>query len=204
MLQDIEDKNPAAKDRRQLGKVANLSLQYRTSARKLRTVARVQYGLPMNLDQATLIRRTYLQSYRMVPVYWENQINLTTRDGYVETFAGRRVQVEGDWKKDGWSMGSTAINYRIQGTGADQKYLALKVLKPLLTAIGAYFAWDLHDGIYLYVPDDQVEGAAYAIKSRLDSLPYKDAWDFTPPIKLPWDCKVGPSWGDLKEYKFDW
>lgn len=204
MQERLEAKDPKAKDARQLGKVANLSLQYRTSAPKLRTVARVQYGLPMNLDDAMLIRRTYLAAYRMVPIYWDNQISSTTKNGYVETFAGRRVQVVGDWRKDGWAMGSTAINYRIQGTGADQKYLALKVLKPLLIELGAYFAWDLHDGIYLYVPDDQVEGAAYAIKSRLDSLPYKKAWDFTPPVKLPWDCKVGPSWGALREYKFDW
>ena len=168
-----------------------------------RSVARVQYGLPMNLDRAALIRKTYLSAYRRVPEYWERQISNTKRVGYVETYAGRRVQVKGDWEKDGWAMGSTAINYRIQGTGADQKYLALQVLKPLLLALDAYFAWDLHDGIYLYVPDDNVEAAAYAVKSRLDSLPYQQAWGFTPPIPMPWDCKVGPSWGKLKEWTYD-
>lgn len=202
MLQDVKGKHPKAKDRRQLGKVANLSLQYRTSAPKLRTVARVQYGLPMDLDTAALIRRTYLTAYRMVPLYWENQISSTKKQGYVETFAGRRVQVAGDWEKNGWSMGSTAINYRIQGTGADQKYLALQVLKPYLIEIGAYFAWDLHDGIYLYVPDAQVERAAVEIKAKLDNLPYQQAWDFTPPVPMPWDCKAGPSWGDLEEWKY--
>lgn len=203
MLLDVKESHPKARDRRQLGKVANLSLQYRTSAPKLRAVARVQYGLPMNLDQAALIRKTYLSAYRRVPEYWERQISNTKRVGYVETYAGRRVQVKGDWEKDGWAMGSTAINYRIQGTGADQKYLALQVLKPLLLALDAYFAWDLHDGIYLYVPDDNVEAAAYAVKSRLDSLPYQQAWGFTPPIPMPWDCKVGPSWGKLKEWTYD-
>lgn len=201
MLQDVEQKYPKAKDRRQLGKVANLSLQYRTSAPKLRTVARVQYGLPMNLDEAQLIRRTYLTSYRRVPDYWERQIMLTKKLGYVETFAGRRVQVVGDWAADGWRMGSTAINYRIQGTGADQKYLALMVLKPLLIELGARFAWDLHDGIYLYVPDQNVTRAAVEIKRTLDTLPYQQAWGFTPPVPLPWDCKVGSSWGNLQEWK---
>lgn len=203
MLQDIKDKHPKAKDRRQLGKVANLSLQYRTSAPKLRTVARVQYGLPMNIDEANLIRRTYLTAYAKVPLYWERQISLTKKTGYVETFAGRRVQVTGDWKERGWSMGSTSINYRIQGTGADQKYLALQVLKPLLIELGAYFAWDLHDGIYLYVPDVNVKRAARAVKDQLDNLPYQQAWDFTPPIPLPWDCKAGPSWGQLEDWKYD-
>ena len=100
-------------------------------------------------------------------------------------------------------MGSTSINYRIQGTGADQKYLALAVLKPYLNRIGAYFAWDLHDGIYLYVPDDKVKQAAHDIRYLLANLPYERAWGFSPPIDLPWDCKFGKSWGALKEWKDD-
>jgi DNA polymerase I-like protein with 3'-5' exonuclease and polymerase domains len=156
----------------------------------------------MELGQAQLIYETYQQTYSRVPRYWDSQIDLTKRRGYVETFAGRRVQVVGNWEgKNSWSMGSTAINYRIQGTGADQKYLALAVLRPYLTRIGAYFAWDLHDGIYLYVPDDKVVKAVSDIKYLLANLPYQRAWGFEPPIALPWDCKVGKSWGALREWK---
>lgn len=194
-----EDKQ--ADQHRYLGKVANLSLQYRTSARKLRSVARVQYGIPLELPEAQRIHKTYQRTYTKVPTYWANQIALTRRLGYVETIAGRRVQVVGNWDGDfGWSMGSTAINYRIQGTGADQKYLALKVLKPYLVSIGAYFAWDLHDGIYMYVPDAMVERAAVEIRALLNQLPYQEAWGFTPPIPMPWDCKAGKSWGALKKW----
>jgi hypothetical protein len=32
-------------------------------------------------------------------------------------------------------------------------------------------------------------------------LPYREAWGFTPPIPLPWDCKYGGGWGALKEWK---
>lgn len=203
MLVSLHEGDKQAKNNRQLGKVANLSLQYRTSAPKLRTVARVQYGLPMELEQAQNIHLTYQKAYTCVPSYWEMQIKQTQKTGYVETFAGRRVNVIGDWAgRSSWSMGSTSINYRIQGTGADQKYLAMQVLKPVLLEMGAYFAWDLHDGIYLYVPDRRVELAAIKIKQLLDNLPYQAAWDFTPPIPLPWDCKVGQSWGTLKEWNY--
>jgi DNA polymerase-1 len=204
LVELVSKEDKVAKSQRQLGKVANLSLQYRTSANKLRSVARVQYGLPMTFTQAERIHDTYVRSYKRVPKYWESQIKETRERGYVETYAGRRVQVIGNWNgKRAWSMGSTSINYRIQGTGADQKYLALQVLKPYLTEIGAYFAWDLHDGIYLYVPNDHVHAAARRIKQLLDHLPYRDAWGFTPPIPLPWDCKWGKSWGALKDYKYD-
>ena len=176
--------------------------QYRTSSKKLRSVARVQYGIPMDLPEAEQIHAAYQASYPGVPNYWRNQIAMTKRLGYVETFAGRRVQVVGNWRgPKGWSMESTSINYRIQGTGGDQKYLALSVLRPYITRIGAVFAWELHDGIYLYVPDAMVERAATEIPYLLANLPYKKAWGFTPPIPLPWDCKHGKSWGELKEWK---
>jgi DNA polymerase I-like protein with 3'-5' exonuclease and polymerase domains len=202
MIRLVHEEDKDAKAGRQLGKVANLSLQYRTSAPKLMSVARVQYGLPMELNQARNIHTTYQQAYRRVPIYWERQIEQTKRLGYVETFAGRRVQVRGNWEgRDGWSMGSTSINYRIQGTGADQKYLALAVIRSYITQIGAQFAWDLHDGIYLYVPDAKAERAVADIRKMLNNLPYDRAWGFTPPIPLPWDAKMGKSWGSLKEVK---
>ncbi len=193
-----------AKNSRQGGKVANLSLQYRTSWRKLWVVARVDYGMHMTQDESKYIRQTYLSTYLHVPKYWEEQIALTKRRGWVETFAGRRVQVVGNWAGTfGWSMGSTAINYRIQGTGADQKYLALAVLRPYLVQHGIRFAWDLHDGLYFYVPDGMVKRATHDMRQKLLSLPYQQAWGFTPPIALPWDCKIGKAWGHLKEMQFD-
>lgn len=202
VMSGVKDGDPIAKNARQGGKVGNLSLQYRTSARKLRSVARVDYDIPMTLPEAQRIWITYQRTYQSVPRYWDKQISMTKRLGYVETLAGRRVQVVGNWEgKSGWSMGSTAINYRIQGTGADQKYLALRVLRDYLTKIGARFAWDLHDGIYFYVPDQHVERAAVEMKYLLDNLPYEKAWGFTPPIPMPWDCKAGKSWGTLKEWK---
>lgn len=204
LMQQVHDGDKAAKSRRQLGKVGNLSLQYRTSWRKLRKVARVDYGLQMTDNEAQFIRQTYITTYKHVPQYWNEQIALTKRSGYVETFAGRRVQVVGNWNGEfGWSMGSTAINYRIQGTGADQKYLAMAALQPVLTKYRIRFAWDLHDGVYFYVPDAVVKEAIMAMRTVLFNLPYQRAWGFTPPIALPWDCKVGKSWGTLKEISFD-
>lgn len=201
LVRQVHEGGKEAKDSRQLGKVANLSLQYRTSAKKLRVVARVQYNIPMELPEAEIIHTTYRRTYPGVPKYWAAQIALTKRLGYVETFAGRRVQVVGNWSgTQGWSMESTSLNYRIQGTGADQKYLALSVLRPYITKIGAVFAWELHDGVYFYVPNALVDRAAVEIPYLLGNLPYKKAWGISPPIPLPWDCKAGRSWGDLVEW----
>ena len=188
---------------RQCGKVVNLSSQYRVGYKKLQQIAEVDYNILLTLEQAQRIQKIYLATYPGVQRYWVNQIQSAQTKGYVETIPGRRVRVTGQWGGDmSWQMEGTAINYRIQGTGAEQKYLALRCVRKYVNEIGARFAWDLHDGLYFYVPTHKVRDAAHHIKDVLDNLPYESTWRFKPPIPMPWDCKVGPSWGDLKPFDF--
>lgn len=204
MLVKVHEEDKTAGQNRYLGKFANLSLQYRTSARKLRSKARVDYDIPLELPEAQRIHATYQRAYPGVPAYWERQIALVKSLGYVETFGGNRINVVGDWNGTwGWSMGSTAVNARIQGTGADQKHLALACLKDLLRDYHGRFMFDLHDGAYFAVPSDRSLDFMRRAKHILDNLPYQEAWGFTPPIPMPWDGKKGRAWGRLKEVKFD-
>jgi DNA polymerase I-like protein with 3'-5' exonuclease and polymerase domains len=185
---------------RYFGKVANLSLQYRTYPKTFRKVARVQYDIPLELPEAQRIHRVYQQTYPQVPIYWNLAIEQAKRQGYAETLAGRRVALVGDWGGSlSWKMESTALNYPIQGTGGDQKYLAIKLLKDFILSVGGYFAWDLHDGLYWFIPDNMVDRVVAQGKHILDNLPYQQAWGFTPPIPMPWDCKFGKVWGALKK-----
>lgn len=154
------------------------------------------------MPTAERIHSTYQLTYPGVPVYWKTEIAEVRRRGYQETFAGRRVQVTGDWTGDwGWSMGSTAINYKIQGTGGDQKYLAFMMLKDTARKFDAKFAWDLHDGLYWMVP--RTKSHAFAAESRkvLDNLPYTKMWGYTPQVPMPWDTKIGGVWGSLEKFK---
>jgi DNA polymerase-1 len=197
-----------AKDKRQLGKVANLSLQYRTSAKTLMTVARTQYSLPMKEKEAKAIHATYLTTYLQVPNYWDKQIYMAKKYGWVETLAGRRVSLrsfKSNTKMDAstlqWARDSTSINFPIQGVGADQKYLALAVLRKYLPEVNGHFYFELHDGMFVVVPDKYAERAVHEIKALLSNLPYQKAWGVSLPIQFPVDAKMGKSWGDLKEIK---
>lgn len=203
LVRKVHEEDKTAGQNRYLGKFANLSLQYRTSARKLRSKARVDYDIPLELPEAQRIHATYQRVYPGVPHYWESQIAIVKSLGYVETFGGNRIKVEGDWNGTwGWSMGSTAINARIQGTGADQKHLALLCVKDLLREVGGRFMFDLHDGAYFAIPSHKSVDFIRRAKHILDNLPYQEAWGFTPPIPMPWDIKTGKAWGRLKEVKF--
>ena len=79
----------------------------------------------------------------------------------------------------------------------------MAVLKPYMLEKGILFGFELHDGLYLYIPDELVEQCVSEILHILDHLPYQKAWGFTPPVPLPWDAKVGKSWGTLKEWGND-
>jgi DNA polymerase-1 len=203
-----ENKETAeGKPLRKMGKVGNLSCQYRTSPPTLMTVAAIQHKVNLTLEEARAVHANYLTSYRGVPAYWRRQIGRARACGYVETLAGRRVQLGAPdtWVyKDGgdakWSHESTAINFPIQGIGADQKYLALMVLRNVLPHYNGRFFMELHDGLFIVVPKAKSEKAGHEIKSILSNLPNKRARGVDLPIQFPVDGKRGPSWGELKEF----
>jgi DNA polymerase I-like protein with 3'-5' exonuclease and polymerase domains len=196
--------DPVAKKIRKLGKVGNLSAQYRTGPPTLRKVAAIQHSVALTGEEAVAIVKTYRQTYREVPRYWSRQIQFAKSFGYVDTLAGRRVQL-GEYHTwpadDRWKHESTSINFPIQGVGADQKYLALLVARNYLPKVGGRFLMELHDGMFFRVPKGTGEKCARELRQLLSNLPYRRAWglDYDLPIKFPVDVKLGPHWGALKE-----
>jgi len=214
MLAGVAAGDPLIKPKRQFGKVANLSCQYRTSAKTLVRVAAVQHKIKLTDAEAHNVWLTYRQTYKKVPKYWKRQISKARQLGYIETLAGRRITLGhpdtwvyndvdefGEYQDASWSHESTAINFPIQGIGADQKYLAMRVLKDYLPQVDGRFAFELHDGLFVRVPKRYADRAVREIKHLLSNLPYKKAWGVDLPIQFPVDAKRGPTWGDLKEVK---
>lgn len=198
----VGDGDKEAKRFRQLGKVANLSLQYRTSANTLVQVARVQHRINIEPRDALAIHATYQHTYRRVPIYWRKQIMHGRQHGFVSSIGGRVVQVEEGryWTaEDRWKRESTCINEPIQGSGADQKYLAIACASDVVRGLGGRFYFELHDGMFFIVPNAKAEKAAHVIKHVMSNLPYEKAWGFKSPIPFPVDAKMGKSWGSLKE-----
>jgi len=134
--------------------------------------------------------------------YWRNQIANAQAQGYVETVAGRRIQLgpQHAWTKETiWGRESAAINSPIQGSGADQKYLALAVLRDYLPKVDGLFYMELHDGLFVIVPHRHADRAVAEIKQLLSNLPYRKAWGVNLPVQFPVDAKRGRTWGQLKE-----
>lgn len=202
-VMEFKDDDPEAKKMRKAGKVGNLSCQYRIGYKTLRIRANVNHGMPIDNKAAKVIHSTYHSTYRGVKRYWNRQVRRCRERGYAETLAGRRVQLKGQWSHPqmSWKLESTAVNFPIQGVGADQKFLAIKLLKSVLPKVGGHFYFELHDGLYAILPTATAMRDGLKIRDMLTNLPYRKAWGFTPPIPLPWDMKIGKDWGSLKEIK---
>jgi len=196
---------------RKLGKLCNLSFQYRIGSKAALMKARTDYEMDLDETFIKQLMAVYKSTFRGVAGapgtigYWASAIYKAKMAGYAETFAGRRVQLRGSWTgREAWPMESTAINYPIQGSGADQKYLALAVIRNMLTKYRAYLYYELHDGIYVISPKDVVEKFYREAKHTLSNLPYKQAWNVDLPIKFPVDGKCSDeSWGDLRDPHWD-
>lgn len=191
-----QDKDPEAKRIRNLGKFANLSLQYRIGTDTIRVRALTQYGLNLQFRKAEHIKATYLSTYKGVPRYWKSAIAWAARDRYAETRGHRRIALK---NLNIYEQQQTAINFPIQGTGGDMKELAIAVLQLTEFNDDVLYAWDLHDALFLFVrDDDRARTTVLRIRDRLNNLPYQKAWGWTPLVSLPWDAKLGKSWGTLK------
>jgi DNA polymerase-1 len=201
LITAVAEGDKQAYEYRQSGKVGNLSCQYRIGVPSLLSTARVNYQMPWDRDDAQAVYNAYHRTYPGIKKYWRKQARECAQNGFANTIAGRRILLEGDWGgPNAWQLESAAVNFPIQGVGADQKYLAMAALQPVYTKYGGKFYFELHDGIYAIFPKNIAEKAARHGQKVLNNLPYKKAWGFTPPIPLPWDIKIGSNWGDSKAF----
>lgn len=174
----------------------NLSLQYRIGTDTIRVRALTQYGLNLTYSKADHMKHTYLSTYKGVPRYWKSAIACAARDRYAVTRGHRRIALK---NLNIYEQQQTAINFPIQGTGGDMKELAIAVLQLTEFNDDVLYAWDLHDALFLFVrDDDRARTTVTRIRDRLNNLPYQAAWGWTPLVSLPWDAKMGKSWGSLK------
>ena len=223
-LLESEDRDTrhAAEDIRKLGKVGNLACQYRIGVPTLRDRAEADYGVVLTEAEAAKLRESYKQMYRAVPRYWKRSIQTLINDGQVTTFGGRRIhppkgklpvlanynalrrgmpKAPGNSEQDlqRWQFEQTGINGPIQGSGADQKYLALAIARDYIIGIGGRLWLDLHDGLYFLVPDAVAKQAAHDIHDMLSNLPYEQVWGRKPIIDFPVEVKLGKKWGQLEK-----
>ena len=198
----LKENDPALYNKtRKLGKLTNLALQYRLSASGLYKQWHDNYGMtdktPGDAEHA---RMTYLRLYSGIQRYWDSSPLKAQKRGFVESMGARRCPLTKWDYENRYRSSQTSINFPIQATGADQKILALYCLRNFIHKNGIQLAWDLHDGLFFYVPDCMMQHELILeMIEILNNLPYDKAWGWQPQVEFPVEAKVGKCWGDLKE-----
>lgn len=186
---------------RKLGKLTNLALQYRLSAKGLYKQWHDNYGLTeKTLRDAENARMTYLRLYPGIQRYWDSSPLQARQRSFVKS-KGNRILSLSKWDyENNYRSSQTSINFPIQATGADQKILALYCLKDFLFKNDIKLAWDLHDGLFFYVPNYMMQHEiVLGMVKILNNLPYEKAWGWKPQVAFPVEAKIGDCWGNLKE-----
>ena len=183
---------------RMAGKFTGLSNNYRIGIKTLRIRARVNYGLDIDYATATKWQQAFFREYPAIKDYWREAIITARERGYAESLGGSRFRLDFFGDPDSqWGTESSAINFPIQATGAEMKELAVATLAAKHPTIE--YAMDLHDALFVYLDEgDDIRSTMLELRDTLDSIDYEEAWDWTPPIPLTWECEAGKSWGDMQ------
>ena len=119
--QNLTGKEGTSKDDRRLAKAVNFGLLYGMGAKGLQSHALRSYGVELSLEEASLYRRRFFQSYPGLKRWHDNERRAWQRgETETRTLTGRR-------RMDVVKL-TDHLNAPVQGTGADGLKLALALL----------------------------------------------------------------------------
>jgi DNA polymerase I len=119
--QSLTGRDEVTKDGRKLAKAVNFGLLYGMGAKGLRSYALRSYGVAMSLEEASLYRRRFFQTYPGLKRWHEHERRSWQRgDTETRTLTGRR--------RTNIERLTDRLNAPVQGTGADGLKLALTLL----------------------------------------------------------------------------
>lgn len=183
-------------EQRQLGKLTNLSCNYRIGGKALANKAFADYDTFLTEETGRFLVNTFSRQYSGIPMYWSEVIRSTRQLGYTEAFGGRRYKINKWSEKDRWMSESSAINFPIQGSGGSMKEIAISVLSKKMPE--CFLTLDMHDGIFYVTPSEDTELIEKNLVRCLNDIDYEKFWGFVPPIPLPYESGSGSNFGELK------
>lgn len=183
---------------RQMGKLTNLSCNFRIGGKKLALKSLTEYDTYMDEMDGRKLVRTFARKYEGVPRYWDAIIEFAKQNGYTYTLAQRRWKVPPEMLMggDAWKVEGTVISHPIQGTGGEMFLAAISQVPD------ARMQTSLHDGVFWMVEDSR-EGQEEAdhILASMNATPYERLWDMPNQLPIPLEyegTKLGSSYADVK------
>ena len=188
----VDAEDPEAIEYRQMGKLTNLSCNFRISGPALSAQAFTKYDMLIPIPVGNKLVSTFKHTYTGVPRYWDRAIQNARQTGYTNSASDRRYQID-TWDR-AWMSEQSALSLPIQATGADHKLIAIATVHEKNP--DALFLMDLHDALFYIVPRKEEHDN---IGATLNSIDYKGLWSqLDVNIPLPFEGKYGTSFRDVK------
>jgi DNA polymerase I-like protein with 3'-5' exonuclease and polymerase domains len=181
---------------RYAGKLLNLSCQYRISGKALAGKFFSNYQIVISEAAGRQYEGMYKRRYPGVPKFWKTAIKQAQENGYAESIAKRRYHID-NWTSMKWGSESSAINFPIQGSGADHKDLAIAYVAAKFPEL--IFVLDLHDGLWYLIPEDYAEEHALEARDALNKLNFSEIWNVEDRVKFTFDAQLGDNFLNIRE-----
>ncbi len=175
------------KNMRRDAKVINFGILYGMSPHGL------SVATGMNLAQAKTFIDKYFDLRKPILEYMNSLKEKARKDGYVETFFGRRRPMP-DIHASNFMIRQAAeraaINMPIQGTEADLMKLAMVEVQNKLKGTESRQLLQIHDSILVECPESEAENIATMLKETMENI-------YKLPVKITVDTTIGKNWGEL-------
>lgn len=175
------------KSQRRAAKVINFGVLYGMSPHGLSAAT------GMSFPEAKQFIDQYFELRAPVRVFIDTTLEKATRDGYVETYFGRRRPTPDITSSNFMvreSARRAAANMPIQGTEADLMKLAMLEVEEKLDGIGKQIL-QVHDSIMVECPAEHAERVAELLQTTMEAVYPKLG------VKLKVDVSTGDNWGQL-------
>lgn len=185
-------------ERRQMGKLTNLSCNFRIGGKKLALKSLTEYDTYMSEVDGRRLTRTFQNKYRRVPEYWKNIVAFAKEYGYSYTLAQRRWKAPKEMlnSSDAWKIEGTVISHPIQGTGGEM------FLGALSSVPDARMQMSLHDGVFWVLDEGPAGKEEFEhILEQMNATDYQQLWDLPNPLSIPLlyeASRLGTSYADVK------
>ena len=175
---------PNPKEWRQIGKMTNFLILYGGGPSKLAQSANIDIGL------ATQAINTYFLKHPAIKKYFDNIMEGVIKNGYVESFFGRRRRFELQTEQNFDFIRREACNMPIQATANDLNLLAASQVNSRHNVLLV-----MHDSIETQLPEAQAEEFAEEISRTMSDVARVHYSDYVP---FTADYGIGGSWGEAE------
>ena len=196
------------KQQRTQAKAINFGYLYGMQAKSFVEYAKLSYGVDVTLEEATMIRDKFFQSYHELPKYYKDTQQALVSQGYVTSIMGRRYKV--DFKHLAFEEVRRQylrkiLNFPVQSAASDIMLCALIEIHNTLPKDEVIMVATVHDSVEMLIKkNEHFKDNILKIQKIMQHPKLMDKF-----LTVPWDVplvadiEIGPfgSGVDLDEYE---